>query len=173
MKLYGNHMTVSTVRRISKCTKPLIWELCKFRQYIYQRKAQEILHMKIRLVNVGGSPFCFRCGKKMSLCHFGSGLSALWVEMIWNRRIHFGGEWVNEWANEWAQRSAADRSGAQRSAWAKQTMWSKRMSERYERISERTSEWPGTLHGDFIVIVQRCIVHCAYRSTVTPRNVDK
>ena len=41
---------------------------------------------------------------------------------------------VSEQANEWAQRSAQ----------AKQAVWSERMSERCKWISERTSEWPST-----------------------------
>ena len=48
---------------------------------------------------------------------------------------------------------------AQRSARAKRAVRSKRMSERCERTSERTSEWPSTLRVHFIVIlptVERC-----------------
>ena len=43
-------------------------------------------------------------------------------------------------ASEWAQRSAR----------AKRPVRSKRMSERCERTSERTSEWPSTLRVDFV-----------------------
>ena len=43
-------------------------------------------------------------------------------------------EWVSEWANEWVQRNAQ----------AKPALWSKRTSERCERMSKRTSEWPST-----------------------------
>ena len=41
---------------------------------------------------------------------------------------------VSEWAKQWAQRST----------WVKWAVRSKRMSERCERTSERTSEWPST-----------------------------
>ena len=52
-----------------------------------------------------------------------------------------GSEWVSERANEWAQRSAR----------TERAVRSKRMSERCERTSEQTSEWPSTLRIDFIV----------------------
>ena len=53
-----------------------------------------------------------------------------WNEMRWNRRIHFIDKQPlsHELGSEW-------------------------MSERCERTSERTSEWPSTLRVDFIVIL--------------------
>ena len=68
--------------------------------------------------------------------------AALWsrIEKILRKKshliIHFpassGVSKVSERANEWAQRRA----------WVKRAVWSKQTSERCERMSERTSEWP-------------------------------
>ena len=58
-------------------------------------------------------------------------------------------EWVSEQANEWVSERANE--WAQWRAWAKRTVWSKQMSERCEKTSKRTSEWPSTL-----VCIFRC-----------------
>ena len=68
-------------------------------------------------------------------------LPMMTTHAIWNRRVHFTeknfrmSSGVSEQANEWAQWSTR----------AKQAVRSKQMSERCERTSERTSEWPKTL----------------------------
>ena len=50
-----------------------------------------------------------------------------------------GSEWVSKQASEWAQRARECMKAASAPA-----VRSKRMSERCERTSERTSEWSGT-----------------------------
>ena len=92
--------------------------------------------------------------------------AALWIETVWNRRIHLkdiilfpmsleASEWVSEWGNEWAQLSAR----------AKRAVRSKQMRERFEQMSERTSEWPSILRVDFISFqpsVRRYHCHCRH-----------
>ena len=71
------------------------------------------------------------------------GPTALWVETVYNRRIQFidiNLFSMSSGASEWAQRSAR----------VKRAVRSRRMSERCEQTSERTSEWPFTLRVDFI-----------------------
>ena len=70
--------------------------------------------------------------------------SALWAQMIRNRRIQFIG--ISHFP-------MSSRASELRSALAKRAVRSKQMSERCERMSERWSEWPSTLRVDFIVIL--------------------
>ena len=82
---------------------------------------------------------------KIMLFYANENTSALWVEMIWNRRIHFKDInlfSMSSGASDWASERTNDRSGAQ-------------MSERCERMSVRTSEWLSTLRVDFIIIQSR------------------
>ena len=79
--------------------------------------------------------------------------------MVWDRRIHcldqnlfpmsfVVSEWASKQTNKWAQRSAR----------AKRAVRSQRMSEQWERTSERRSKWPTTLRVNFITILPN--VHC-------------